>query len=126
MESAQCSAVAGSGRVLRSARKHGRRNFVKDTQENAVPAQAAVADHSPAAGSDGLEAASERIADLEIRLAAAEDLVETLNLALFRQQQQLDLLQGQLRHLHRQMSNAADANAAGAPRNARDEIPPHY
>lgn len=99
---------------------------MKDTQENAVPAQAAVADHSPAADSDGLEAASERIADLEIRLAATEDLVETLNHELFRQQQQLDLLQGQLRHLHRQMSNAADANAAGAPRNARDEIPPHY
>ena len=67
-----------------------------------------------------------RVADLEIRLNAAEDLVETLNLALFRQQQQLDFLQEQLRHLHRQISASADANAPGAPRNLRDEIPPHY
>lgn len=67
-----------------------------------------------------------RVADLEIRLNAAEDLVETLNLALFRQQQQLDFLQEQLRHLHRQISASAEANAPGAPRNLRDEIPPHY
>ena len=94
--------------------------------ENSTLAGADAAGPSSLSASAGLAAASERIADLEIRLAAAEDLVETLNLELFRQQQQLDLLQGQLRHLHRQMSNAAEANTAGAPRNARDEIPPHY
>lgn len=67
-----------------------------------------------------------RVADLEIRVNAAEDLVDTLNHTIFRQQQQLDLLQAQLRHLHGQMTSASEGNAATQPRDLRDEIPPHY
>jgi SlyX protein len=80
--------------------------------------------------SETLEAAEDgvahRLADLEIRVNAAEDLVDTLNHTIFRQQQQLDLLQAQLRHLHRQLSSASESNASSAPRDLRDEIPPHY
>jgi SlyX protein len=77
--------------------------------------------HEP--GEDGV---ADRLADLEIRVNAAEDLVDTLNHTIFRQQQQLDLLQAQLRHLHRQLTSASDDNARSAPRDLRDEIPPHY
>jgi SlyX protein len=64
-----------------------------------------------------------RLAELEIKLGLLDDLVEALNHTVYRQQQQIDLLQQQLRHLHGQMQ----ANAEPAePLNLRDEIPPHY
>jgi SlyX protein len=44
----------------------------------------------------------ERLNELEIKLSLTEDLVEALNRTVFRQQQQLDLLQEQLRLLYRQ------------------------
>ena len=64
-----------------------------------------------------------RLTELEIKLSLTEDLVEELNHAVYRQQQQIDLLQAQLRLLYGQMqSNGEPAE----PRNLRDEIPPHY
>lgn len=64
----------------------------------------------------------ERLNELEAKLAFAEDLIETLNQAVIRQQGQLDLLQQQLRLLHQQLQNALPDEA----RTLRDEIPPHY
>ena len=64
----------------------------------------------------------QRLNELEAKLAFAEDLIETLNQTVIRQQQQLDSLQDQLRLLHKQMQERPDAEA----RNLRDEIPPHY
>lgn len=64
-----------------------------------------------------------RITELEVKLALAEDHLDTLNQTVFRQQQQLDLLQGQLRELHRQVRSSNDG---GSPDNPMDEIPPHY
>ncbi len=64
-----------------------------------------------------------RLVELEIRLGLAEHLVDELNLTVYRQQQQLDLLQEQLRHLHRQLEEGL---AAGGRRPASEEIPPHY
>ena len=65
----------------------------------------------------------DRLTELEIKMSLTEDLVETLNRTVFRQQEQIDLLQAQLRLLYSQMQ----ANAEPAePRNLRDEIPPHY
>jgi SlyX protein len=63
-----------------------------------------------------------RIAELEIRLNLSEDNIEELNRTVFRQQQQIDLLQAQLREFYRmtQPENSAE------PRNPREEIPPHY
>ncbi len=63
-----------------------------------------------------------RLNELEAKLAFAEDMVETLNQTVIRQQGQLDLLQQQLRLLHQQLQAALPDEA----RNLRDEIPPHY
>lgn len=63
-----------------------------------------------------------RITELEIKLSVGEDHLEQLNRTIFRQQQQIDLLQAQIRELYRLMQ----PDAAGEPRNLRDEIPPHY
>jgi SlyX protein len=65
----------------------------------------------------------DRLTELEIKLNLTEDMVEELNRTIYRQQQQIDLLQHQLRHLFQQMQ--PDAEPA-EPRNLRDEIPPHY
>jgi SlyX protein len=64
----------------------------------------------------------ERLAELEVKLAFAEDLLETLNTTVYRQQQQIERLQQQVRELREQLAAAAPAE----PRSLRDEIPPHY
>jgi SlyX protein len=64
-----------------------------------------------------------RLTELEIKTSLNEDLLDELNRTIYRQQQQLDLLQAQLRHLYGQMQ----ANSEPVePLNLRDEIPPHY
>ncbi|KAB2325535.1 SlyX protein [Betaproteobacteria bacterium SCN1] len=65
-----------------------------------------------------------RLTELETKLAFAEDLIDTLNQTVFRQQAQLDLLQDQLRMLHRLIQEASGVEGQG--RNPREEIPPHY
>jgi SlyX protein len=65
----------------------------------------------------------DRLTELEIKASLAEDMLEELNRTVYRQQQQLDLLQEQLRVLYGQMQ--ADAEPA-EPRNLGEEIPPHY
>ncbi|WP_313070132.1 SlyX family protein [Melaminivora sp.] len=62
-----------------------------------------------------------RLEALEIKAAWAEDLLDQLNLALFRQQQCIDQLQAELADLRRQVPEGA-----AAPRSLRDELPPHY
>lgn len=63
-----------------------------------------------------------RLTELETKLAFAEDLLETLNQTVVRQQTQLDSMQQQLRLLHQQLQDALPDEA----RSLRDEIPPHY
>jgi len=63
-----------------------------------------------------------RLTELETKLAFAEDLLETLNQTVIRQQAQLDSMQQQLRLLHQQLQDALPDDA----RTPRDEIPPHY
>jgi SlyX protein len=63
-----------------------------------------------------------RLNELEAKVALAEDLIETLNQAVIRQQRQIDLLQQQLRLLHQRLQEALP-DESGSP---RDEIPPHY
>lgn len=63
-----------------------------------------------------------RLNELEAKLAFAEDLIDTLNQTVVRQQAQLDSMQQQLRLLHQRIKNAAPDEA----RNLHDEIPPHY
>ena len=74
-------------------------------------------------------AVNDRNTELEIRLSLMEDLVEELNRTVFRQQQELVLLQAQLRHLYRQMKADAEAQAtaeSAAPPSLREDVPPHY
>lgn len=63
-----------------------------------------------------------RLAEIEIKLSYAEDLIDSLNKTVFRQQEQIDLLQQQLTALHRQMQD----QAALERREPSEEIPPHY
>jgi SlyX protein len=63
-----------------------------------------------------------RLNELEVKLTFAEDLLETLNAALHRQQLQIDRLQREVRELRQQVAVGIPAEA----RNPQDEIPPHY
>jgi SlyX protein len=63
-----------------------------------------------------------RINELEVKLSFAEDLLEQLNLTVFRQQQQIEGLQRDMRTLRQQMQESMPAEQ----RSLRDEIPPHY
>ena len=65
---------------------------------------------------------SDRLDELEIRVGYLDDLVDTLNRTVFRQQQQIDQLSKALAQLRQQMS-AASTSPAPEP---RDEVPPHY
>ena len=67
-----------------------------------------------------------RIVELEAKLALSEDLQESLNLALYRQQQHIDRIERELRALRDQVEAAGAAAEPGAPASLRDEIPPHY
>lgn len=64
----------------------------------------------------------ERFTNLEIKLSYTEDLVDELNRTVFRQQQQIDYLAGELRALRDQVQNSLPQER----RSLRDEIPPHY
>ena len=66
--------------------------------------------------------AQARLNELEAKLTFAEDMIDSLNQTVVRQQAQLDSMQQQLRLLHQRMQDAAPDDA----RSPRDEIPPHY
>jgi SlyX protein len=66
----------------------------------------------------------ERIIELEIKAAYQEDLLQSLNLIVSRQQQQIDRLEATCRLLNERMKNLlAETGNAG---DAVQEIPPHY
>lgn len=64
----------------------------------------------------------DRISDLEIKLNYAEHQIDELNLTVFRQQQEIALLQNDLRALRQQVASSLPSDPA-APQH---EIPPHY
>jgi SlyX protein len=70
-----------------------------------------------------LSASDDRITELEIKLAYAEDLLEQLNMMVYRQQQRIDLLQEELRLLNSRLENLGSSQE---PTDLREEIPPHY
>lgn len=59
-----------------------------------------------------------RITELEIKLAFTEDLLETLNQTVFRQQEQIERIERQVRELLQ--------NLPTEQHSLRDELPPHY
>lgn len=63
-----------------------------------------------------------RITELEIRLALQDDLLETLNRTVAEQQQQILLLQMELRGLYQHLQ-ALEPGGRNLP---SQEVPPHY
>ena len=63
-----------------------------------------------------------RLAEIETKLSFSEELLETLNSTVYRQQQQIDQLQQELRALREQVRAALPAES----RDLREETPPHY
>lgn len=66
----------------------------------------------------------ERVTELEVKLAFAEDLLDTLNSTVFRQQEQIDRLQRELRELCHLLISLPQESLQ--PHSLRDELPPHY
>jgi SlyX protein len=66
--------------------------------------------------------ADERITELEIKLSYTEDLLDTLNALVARQQQDISMLLREVVTLRQQ----GDEPGTGSPPNPRDELPPHY
>ncbi|MGV3682764.1 MAG: SlyX family protein [Acidovorax sp.] len=65
----------------------------------------------------------ERLENLEIKASFTEDLLDQLNMTIYRQQELIDRLTQEVIQLRQQ---APDGGAGGVPRNLRDELPPHY
>ena len=59
---------------------------------------------------------------LETKMMSAEDQLDELNRSAWRQQQELDLLREQVRHLAQQLKTIQP----GAANRPEDEIPPHW
>ena len=64
----------------------------------------------------------DRLTALEIKASYSEDLLDQLNMTIYRQQQQIERLLMELDDLRRRVPEGGSHNAS----NARDEIPPHY
>jgi SlyX protein len=65
----------------------------------------------------------QRLTDLEIKASYADDLLDTLNALVAKQQEQIDLL---LREVSRLRQRGGDDGQSAGPRDPRDELPPHY
>ena len=65
----------------------------------------------------------QRLTDLEIKASFADDLLDTLNVLVAQQQEQIDLL---LREVSRLRQRGGDDGQSAGPRDPRDELPPHY
>ncbi|TDM06694.1 MAG: SlyX protein [Ideonella sp. MAG2] len=62
-----------------------------------------------------------RLTELEIKLSFTEELVDTLNQLLTRQQDQIDVLLQEVRQLRQQAPEGGPAF-----RSLREDLPPHY
>ncbi len=77
---------------------------------------------SAAQNAEELALLHQRLEALEIKASYNEDLLETLNLTVYRQQQAIDLLVQEIR----QLRDTLPAPGSSGPRSLRDELPPHY
>ena len=64
---------------------------------------------------------SDRVTELEAKVALSEDALDALNRTVFRQQQVIDRLQQELRALQEIVEGTGDQ-----PPMPQDEVPPHY
>ncbi len=65
----------------------------------------------------------DRLVDIEIKLARQEDLVDTLNQVVYRQQRKIDELEALCMALARHVKTLREAAGDAGPAN---EKPPHY
>jgi SlyX protein len=63
-----------------------------------------------------------KLNELEAKISLAEDLLDALNRTVFRQQQQIDRLQQDVRALRQQLQESAPDEFASPG----DQVPPHY
>lgn len=68
------------------------------------------------------ESVDQRLTDLEIKASFNEDVLDQLNQIIVRQQQEIALLQRDVRELRQRAPEAGSA----APPLAADDLPPHY
>jgi SlyX protein len=68
------------------------------------------------------EDTAQRLMELEIKAAYAEDLLDQLNQTVYQQQRQIDLLLREVAELRRQLPEGSSP----VLRSLRDELPPHY
>ena len=73
--------------------------------------------------SDFNEQTDQRLSDLEIKASFTEDLLDQLNLTIYRQQQQIDDLIRVVSDLRKQLP---EAGAPGSGQAILNEPPPHY
>jgi SlyX protein len=64
----------------------------------------------------------QRLEKIETKLSLAEDLLDTLNDTVYRQQRQIEQLQREIVTLRDQLR----ASLPDETRSLKDEIPPHY
>ncbi|HRL98167.1 MAG TPA: SlyX family protein [Acidovorax sp.] len=64
----------------------------------------------------------QRLEALEIKASFTEDLLDQLNMTIYRQQELIDRLTHEVIALRQQVPEGGGV----APRNLRDELPPHY
>jgi len=65
----------------------------------------------------------EKIIDLEIRLTHQEDHIQELDRIIYQQQQSIDLLQEQIKHLQGKLKNVSENNILSP---SEESPPPHY
>ena len=70
-----------------------------------------------------VEVLEARMAEVEIKLSYSEDLIETLNTTVYRQQLQIEQLVQEIRAM-REEKRSEEARAG--LKSIRDDIPPHY
>ena len=64
----------------------------------------------------------QRLEALEIKASFTEDLLDQLNMTIYRQQELIDRLTHEVIALRQHVPEGGGV----APRNLRDELPPHY
>ena len=69
-----------------------------------------------------LQAAEQRLEQLEIKASYSDDLLDTLNRQVAQQQETIDLLVREVRRLRQQQATTDTPEF----RSLRDELPPHY
>ena len=69
-----------------------------------------------------------RLTALEIKASFTEDLLDELNLVIYRQQTVIDRLAQQVLQLRQQMPEGRDPSGSGGADggDSRHELPPHY